>query len=106
MANVSFNSFSKFKLFISKKIFIKIFKTRTLIQVFLFVGGENGILVKKYLKIPISPLRSISSKIPKTPLKIGTFQNPKSRGGENGMIFPGGENGISRLTPTTPIGLL
>jgi len=26
------------------------------IQVFLSVGGENGILVKDYLKIPISPL--------------------------------------------------
>jgi len=26
------------------------------IQVFLLVGGENGILVKKYLKILISPL--------------------------------------------------
>ena len=37
----------------------------------------------------------ISSKIPKTPLKIGTFQNQKNRGGENGMIFPCGENGIS-----------
>ena len=47
------------------------------IQVFLSVGGENGILVKNYLKIPISPLWSISSKIPKTPLKIGTFQNQK-----------------------------
>ena len=47
------------------------------IQVFLSVGGENGILVKDYLKIPISPLWSISSKIPKTPLKIGTFQNQK-----------------------------
>ena len=35
------------------------------------------------------------SKIPKTPLKIGTFQNQKNRGGENGMTFPGGENGIS-----------
>ena len=69
------------------------------IQAFLSVGGENGILVKKYLKIPISPLWSIYSKIPKTPLKIGTFQNPKSRGGENGMIFPGGENGISRDVP-------
>ena len=23
----------------------------------------------------------------------------KNRGGENGMIFPGGENGISLLTP-------
>ena len=68
------------------------------IQVLLFVGGENGILVKNYLKIPISPLLSISSKIPKTPLKIGTFQNQKNRGGENGMIFPGGENGISRCS--------
>ena len=37
-----------------------------------------------------------SFKIPKTPPKIGTFQNQKTRGGENGMIFPGGENGISR----------
>ena len=36
-----------------------------------------------------------SFKIPKTPPKIGTFQNQKTRGGENGMIFPGGENGIS-----------
>ena len=66
------------------------------IQVFLSVGGENGILVKDYLKIPISPLWSISSKIPKTPLKIETFQNQKNQGGENGMIFPGGENGISQ----------
>ena len=66
------------------------------IQVFLPVGGENGILVKKYLKIPISPLWSISSKISKTPLKIGPFQNQKNRGGENGMIFQGGENGIPR----------
>ena len=36
-----------------------------------------------------------SFKIPKTPPKIPTFQNQKTRGGENGMIFPGGENGIS-----------
>ena len=34
-------------------------------------------------------------KIPKSPPKIGTFQNQKNRGGENGMTFPGGENGIS-----------
>ena len=68
------------------------------IQVFPPVGGEKGILVKNYLKIPISSLWSISSKIPKTPLKIGTFQNQKNRGGENGMTFPGGENGISRYS--------
>ena len=36
--------------------------------------------------------------IPKTPPKIGTFQNQKTRGGENGMVFPGGENGISRFS--------
>ena len=77
MANVSFNSFSKFKLFISKKNFIKIFKTRTLIQVFLFVGGENGILVKNYLKIPISPLSSISSKYQNLHLKLERFKIKK-----------------------------
>ena len=38
-----------------------------------------------------------SFKIPKTPPKIGTFQNQKTRGGENGMVFPGGENGISLI---------
>ena len=53
------------------------------IQVLLSVGGENGILVKHYLKIQISPP------------KIGTFQNQKNQGGENGLVFPGGENGIS-----------
>ena len=37
-------------------------------------------------------------KIPKSPPKIGTFQNQKNRGGENGMTFPGGENGISPMT--------
>ena len=40
-----------------------------------------------------------SFKIPKTPPNIGTFQNQKTRGGENGIIFPGGENGISRVSP-------
>ena len=38
----------------------------------------------------------ISLKIPKTPPKIGTFQTQKNQGGENGMVFPGGENGISQ----------
>ena len=47
------------------------------IQVILSVGGENGILVKNYLKIPISPLWSISSKIPKTPLKTERFKIQK-----------------------------
>ena len=79
MANVSFNSFSKFKLFISKKIFIKIFKTRTLIPVILFVGGENGILVKNYLKIPISPLSSISSKYQNLHLNWNVSKSKKSR---------------------------
>ena len=65
------------------------------IQVFLFSGGENGILVKKYLKIPISPLLSISSEYQNLHLKSKRFKIKKNRGGENGMTFPGGENGIS-----------
>ena len=60
-----------------KKNFIKIFKTRTLIQVFLLVGGENGILVKNYLKIPISPLSSISSKYQNLHLKLERFKIKK-----------------------------
>ena len=42
----------------------------------------------------ISFILKFSVKIQKTPLKIGMFQN-KKKWGENGMIFPGEENGIS-----------
>ena len=66
-----------------------------IIQVFLPVGGENGILVKIYLKKPISPLWSIFPKYQKLHLKSERFKIKKNRGGENGMTFPGGENGIS-----------
>ena len=64
-------------------------------KVFLFVGEENGILIKHYLKYQFSTFEYFL-KIPKSPLKIGTFQNQK-RGGENGMVYPGGENGFSQL---------
>ena len=59
---------------------------------FPFVGREKGITsntnfstFKYFLKIL------------KSPLKIGAFQNKKKWGGENGMVYPGGENGISQL---------
>ena len=43
----------------------------------LFVGGENGILVKKYLKIPISPLLSIPTKYQNLHLKSERFKIKK-----------------------------
>ena len=66
------------------------------IQVLLSVGGENGILVKNYLKIPISPLEVFLPKYQKLHLKSERSKS-KNRGGENGMIFPDGENGISQI---------
>ena len=48
------------------------------IQVFLSVGGENGILVKKIFE------NTFEVFLPKyQKLKIGTFKNQKNRGGEN-----------------------
>ena len=54
---------------------------------------------KKLFENTVFSTLSISFKIPKSPLKIGTFQNQKNWGGENGMVFPGGENGISPFLP-------
>ena len=47
------------------------------IQVFLPVGGENGILVKNYLKIPISPLEVFLPKYQKLHLKSERFKIKK-----------------------------
>ena len=69
--------------------------------------SKYGILLKNYLKIPISPLWPIPTRLPGRPLSISSkyqnlhlkserFKIKKKRGGENGMTFPGGENGISR----------
>ena len=47
------------------------------IQVFLPVGGENGILVKKIFENTNFSTFKYFFKIPKSPPKIGTFQNKK-----------------------------
>ena len=53
------------------------------------IGGENGIFSKKRRSGDFGIFSNSTVQVEKM---------VKNRGGENGMIFPGGENGISPYT--------